>query len=93
MVHLSQFFRDGKIHDVYLCASDDFKERGESKIALDAYKEREVRSEESALDFCIRMGWEAYIYQMLMVDFLILTNIEVLRNSRKKTILLGDPIG
>lgn len=86
---------DGKIHDVYLCASEDFKESGESKIALDVYKEREARPEESALDFCVRMGWETYIYQMLVVDYLILNrdrhgaNIEVLRNSRKKTVHLA----
>lgn len=86
---------DGKVHEVYLCASHDFKEKGESKIALDAYKEREAYPTESALDFCIRMGWEEYIYQMLVVDYLILNrdrhgaNIEVLRNSRKKTLHLA----
>ena len=52
---------DGEIRDVYLCASDDFKEKGESKIALDAYKEREEYEAESALDFCVRKGWEDYI--------------------------------
>ena len=86
---------DGKTHEVYLCASEDFKEKGESKIALDAYKELEAFPDESALDFCIRMRWEDYIYQMLTVDYLILNrdrhgaNIEVLRNSRKKTIRLA----
>ena len=39
----------------------------------------------------MRKGWEDYIYQMLVVDYLILNrdrhgaNIEVLRNSRKKS--------
>ena len=86
---------EGEIHDVYLCASEDFKEKSESKIALDAYKEREAYPKESALDFCVRMGWEAYIYQMMVVDYLILNrdrhgaNIEVLRNSRKKTLHLA----
>lgn len=86
---------DGKVHEVYLCASRDFKEKGESKIALDAYKEREAYQAESTLDFCIRMGWEEYIYQMLVVDYLILNrdrhgaNIEVSRNSRKKTFYLA----
>jgi len=86
---------DGKIQEVYLCASEDFKEKGESKIALDAYKEREAYQGESALDFCVRMGWEDYIYQMIVVDYLILNrdrhgaNIEVLRNSRKKTLHLA----
>ena len=82
---------DGVIRDVYLCASEDFKEKGESKIALDAYMEIEGYEAESALDFCVRKGWEDYIYQMLVVDYLILNrdrhgaNIEVLRNSRKKS--------
>ena len=86
---------EGEIHEVYLCASEDFKEKGESKIALDAYKEREAENKESALEFCVRMGWENYIYQMLVVDYLILNrdrhgaNIEVLRNSRKKTLHLA----
>jgi len=86
---------DGKIHEVYLCASEDFKQRGESKLALDTYWEAEHIENESALDFCARNGWEEYIYQMLVVDFLILNrdrhgaNIEVLRNSRKKTIHLA----
>lgn len=41
------------------------------------------------------MGWKDYIYQMLVVDYLILNrdrhgaNIEVLRNSRKKTVRLA----
>jgi len=85
----------GKEYEVYLCASDDFKERGESKIALDTYFESEREENETPLDFCIRCGWETYIYQMFIVDFLILNrdrhgaNIEVLRNSRKKTIHLA----
>ena len=86
---------DGKTHEVYLCASEDFKQRGESKLALDAYWEAEHTEDESPLDFCIRNGWEEYIYQMLVVDFLILNrdrhgaNIEVLRNSRRKTLHLA----
>lgn len=86
---------DGKTHSVYLCASEDFKDRNESKIALDAYQKAEGADDESVLEFCIRNGWEDYIYQMLVVDYLILNrdrhgaNIEVLRNSRKKTIRLA----
>ncbi len=86
---------DGKIHEVYLCASEDFKATGESKIALDVYKELEALPDESVLAFCTRMGWENYIYQMLIVDYLILNrdrhgaNIEVLRNSRKRTLRLA----
>lgn len=86
---------NGKIFETYLCASEDFKNRGESKIALDAYFEAEKYESESALEFCIRNGWEEYIYEMLVVDFLILNrdrhgaNIEVLRNSKKKTLRIA----
>lgn len=50
---------------------------------------------ETPMDFCIRNGWEKYVYEMLVVDFLILNrdrhgaNIEVLRNSREKTLRLA----
>ena len=55
----------------------------------------EKMKDESPLDFCVRQGWEEYIYQMLVVDFLILNrdrhgaNIEVLRNSKKKEVRLA----
>jgi hypothetical protein len=84
-----------KSYEVYLCASEDFKQPGESKIALDAYYELEKLKEETPLAFCVRNGWEEYIYRMLVVDFLILNrdrhgaNIEVLRNSRKRMIRLA----
>lgn len=86
---------NGKVYETYLCASEDFKNKGESKIALDAYFEAEKYESESVLEFCIRNGWEEYIYEMLVVDFLILNrdrhgaNIEVLRNSKKKTLRIA----
>ncbi len=86
---------DRKEHETWLCASKDFKQRGESKIALDAYYQAERLPEESPLDFCIRMGWEETIYQMLVVDYLILNrdrhgaNMEVLRNPRQRTVRLA----
>lgn len=82
-------------YDVYLCASEDFKKRDENKAALDAYWESEHMDGKTPLEFCIRNEWESYIYQMLVVDFLILNrdrhgaNIEVLRNSRKRTVRLA----
>lgn len=86
---------DDQIHETYACMSEDFKEKGESKIALDAFFQAERKTGENLLEFCIRNGWEEYIYQMLVVDFLILNrdrhgaNIEVLRNKRKRTIRLA----
>lgn len=87
---------DGKIEEAWLCASEDFKKPGESKIALDAYYQAErLNASETPLQFCIRNGWEDYIYTMLVVDYLILNrdrhgaNIEVLRNRRTKSIRLA----
>jgi hypothetical protein len=94
-LHYQLIHADILISEVYLCASEDFKQTGESKIALDVYYELEKLKEETPLAFCVRNGWEEYIYQMLVVDFLILNrdrhgaNIEVLRNSRKRTIRLA----
>lgn len=87
---------DGNKHTTYVCSSEDFKKPGDSKIALDIYYQMERLDNETPLEFCIRQGWEDYIYKMLLVDFLILNrdrhgaNIEVLRNSRSKTIRLAD---
>lgn len=86
---------DGRSHEVYLCGSEDFKQAGESKIAFDAYKDMEAFPDETVIDFCKRCGWTEYIYQMLIVDYLILNrdrhggNIEVLRNSRNKSVRLA----
>lgn len=94
LIHAS-IVLDDKNLDTYVCMSEDFKEQGESKIALDAYFQAERNTGENLLDFCIRQGWEEHIYQMLVVDYLILNrdrhgaNIEVLRNKRKKTIRLA----
>ena len=86
---------DQKEYETWLCASKDFKQRGESKIALDAYYQAESLTNESPMNFCIRNGWESTVYEMLVVDYLILNrdrhgaNMEVLRNQRKKTIRLA----
>ena len=86
---------DQKEYETWLCASKDFKQRGESKIAMDAYYQAESLPNESPMDFCIRCGWESTVYEMLVVDYLILNrdrhgaNMEVLRNQRKKTIRLA----
>ena len=86
---------DRRHYDTFLCASEDFKKRGEDKIALDTYYQLERTEEESPLDFCVRNDWSEYIWKMLVVDFLILNrdrhgaNIEVLRNSKERTIRLA----
>ena len=84
-----------RVEETWLCASEDFKQAGEDKIALDAFYESEHAEGETPLDFCLRMGWGAYLGQMLVVDYLILNrdrhgaNIEVLRNKKKKTLRIA----
>ena len=86
---------DGNVLETYVCASENFREPGEDKQAMDVYYESERLDGESPLDFFRRMGWGEYIWQMLVVDFLILNrdrhgaNIEILRNKKKKTIRLA----
>ena len=84
-----------RVEETWLCASEDFKQAGEDKIALDAFYEAEHTEGETPLDFCLRMGWGAYLWQTLIVDYLLLNrdrhgaNMEVLRNRRKKTLRLA----
>ena len=83
---------DGKEYDTYICSSEDFKESGDSKIALDDYYALERDDQETIMDFCRRQGWEEYIYTMLAADYLILNrdrhgaNVEILRNRRTGSI-------
>lgn len=86
---------DGSVYRTWLNASDDFKRPGESKIALDAYYELERDQDESPLAFCLRKGWAQQVWQMLVVDYLILNrdrhgaNIEILRNPRARTLRMA----
>ena len=76
-----------KILETWVCYSVDFKRKGESKQALDDYFDLNRLEDESRMDFVIRNGWEGYVYQMLVVDFLILNrdrhgaNMEVLKSA------------
>ena len=81
---------DGKEYETYLCESEDYKEPGESKLSLEDYYAMEKEKDESPLEFCNRKGWDTYIYEMTVIDYLVLNrdrhgaNIEVLRNPKKK---------
>ena len=94
LIHANILIDDKKI-ETYLCESDDFKGKNEAKIALEDFYIAERNMKESPLDFCKRMGWERYIYGMLVVDYLILNrdrhgaNIEVLRDRKMKNIQLA----
>ncbi len=80
---------NGRREEVYMCASEDFKNRGESKIVLDLLYGSEHIDSETPLEFCLRMGWGVRIWEMLAVDYLILNrdrhgaNMEALRLRRR----------
>lgn len=86
---------DGQEYTTFLCCSEDFKERGESKAAVDDYYALNAEKGETHYDFCVRMGWQKYVDTMLAVDYLILNrdrhgaNMEVLRNPRQRTLRLA----
>ncbi len=86
---------DGRDLETWLCASRDYKQRGESKSALDVWYQAERLPGEPPLDFCIRCGWEEDIWSMLVVDYLILNrdrhgaNMEVLVNRNSRTVRLA----
>lgn len=86
---------DNKPFRTYLCMSENFRKQDEDKIALDAFYDMEKRDDDTPLKFCIRNGWGKYIYEMLLVDFLILNrdrhgaNIEVLRDRKRKKLRLA----
>ena len=86
---------DGKIYDTWVCVSEDYKIRGETKTALDAYYQLNCVDNKSHYDFCVSRGWQQYIDKMLAVDYLIQNrdrhgaNIEILRNARAKTIRIA----
>lgn len=86
---------EGKIYSTSLSCSEDFKEKGESKTALDNYFMVNAENKESHYEFCVRNGWKDYIDRMIAVDYIILNrdrhgaNIEVLRNARAHTVRLA----
>ena len=86
---------NGRVFDTWVCRSEDFKTRGETKGALDSYYQLNCDYGQSPYDFCSEQGWQSYIDTMLAVDFLIQNrdrhgaNIEVLKNSRAKTIRIA----
>lgn len=86
---------DGMEINTYLCESEDFKKPGESKIALEDYFMIHKEGNESPFEFCLRNGWEKYIYDMLLTDYIILNqdrhgaNIEVLRDAKNRLIRLA----
>ena len=57
---------ENKLYNTYLCASLDYKNKGESKIALETYYELNKLNNETILDFCKRLGFSEYVNQMIL---------------------------
>lgn len=86
---------DNKEYKTYLCASEDYKEPDESKLALEDYYQMESLPNESSFDFCVRKGWRRQVSEMIVTDYLICNrdrhgaNIEVLRNRKNNSFRLA----
>lgn len=86
LIH-SMITLEEKEYTTYLCASQDFKRPGDSKLALDTFYDLEHLRGETPIDFCVRIGFSDTIYTMLIIDYLIMNrdrhgaNIEVIKNS------------
>ena len=94
--HLKYYLINSKIiieekqFDTFVCASKNFRKETEEKIPLDTFYDLKKQKGESIIDFCIRMNFEEMIYQMIVVDYLILNrdrhgaNVEVLYNKKER---------
>lgn len=83
LVHAKLLIGETEIES-YICKSENFRKGTERKIAFDTYYELHREGRESPLEFAKRKGWEKYVYQMFIVDYLICNrdrhgaNIEIL---------------
>lgn len=75
---------NGQETEGFISKSINFREKNEKKIAFDIYYDLYREQKESPFEFAKRMGWENYVYQMFIVDYLICNrdrhgaNIEIL---------------
>ncbi len=75
---------DNKEMETYITRTENFRRKNERKMPFDVFYDLHKLEQESPLELFVRMGWEAYVYQMLAVDYLICNrdrhgaNIEIL---------------
>lgn len=81
--------------ETWISCSENFRKDNEEKMPLDMYYDLEKEGKESPLEFVIRQGWEEYIYQMILVDYLVAnrdrhgSNIEILRNISDNSVRMA----
>ena len=79
-----------KKYNTYLTYTYDFKKPFETKMTLENFYEINKNENENIIDFCHRYNFIKEIYQMIIIDYLIINrdrhgaNIEVLYNSKTK---------
>ena len=84
-----------KKYNTYVCISQDFKNKNESKTALDTYCLSREEKNLSPIEMLIDMGFDDYINNLLLVDFLIINrdrhgaNIEIIKNTKTNKIRLS----
>lgn len=82
---------NNKIYNTYLNSSFDFKKDGETKLTLENFYSYNKKENEDVISFCKRYNFIDNIYQMIIIDYLIMNrdrhgaNIEVLYSRIKKT--------
>ena len=76
---------DGKEIETWMSASKSFRPEGTQTIHLDTFYDLYHHDGESPLDFCTRMGWETYVQQVMLTDYLIINrdrhgaNLEIIK--------------
>lgn len=81
---------NGQELEGYISRTANFKQKNERKAAFDTYYELYHENSENPLEFAKRNGWEQYMYQMFVVDYLICNrdrhgaNIEILLDEKEK---------
>lgn len=76
---------DKKRIETWICASENFRRPDEQKQGFDLLYDLEKRDGESPLEFAARYGWERYVYQMFVIDYIVANrdrhggNLEILR--------------
>lgn len=94
LVH-AQIKIDGKEIETWISVSDNFRKENEEKMAYDVFYDLEKKDNESPLDFAVRNGWELYIYQMFLIDYLVVnrdrhgSNLEVLRDDEDESVRMA----
>ena len=86
---------NNKKYNTYLCASKNYRKENETKVALDTFYETYAIDGESPIDMLTRMGFDDYINNVFLVDFLIVNrdrhgaNIEIIKDTKNNSIRLA----